>query len=68
MINFKKLPGVNYDEYFGPRPAIVFVDKVYVPDPEENHEHPMTVYDLDEVRKASNTGNIIFVCFILLSI
>ena len=58
MVNFRKQPGVNYNDYFGPRPAIVFVDKVYVPDPEENHEHQMTVYDLDEVNLMYSTTSI----------
>ncbi|CAK8690292.1 unnamed protein product [Clavelina lepadiformis] len=47
MINFKKIPGVNYGDYYGPRPNIVFLDSVYVPDPYDNNEHIMTTFKID---------------------
>jgi len=40
---------VDYSESTGPRPAIVFRDKVYIPDPVKLTEHPMTVTSVSEV-------------------
>uniref|UniRef100_H2XYX3 Uncharacterized protein n=2 Tax=Ciona intestinalis TaxID=7719 RepID=H2XYX3_CIOIN len=50
MAEFPKERGVDYTEHHGPRPAIVFRHKVYIPSQTINEEHPMVVHDLADYR------------------
>lgn len=50
MVEFRRRPNVNYRVYKGPRPWIVFRDKIYRPNPEQNDEYPMQEYNPEQIR------------------